>query len=127
MQVLTTAPHPTCIPQMPFLPAIPCECSRSRLVGFVIETRRRRCNKLLFNKTLSPSAVGVDERDGRARLLFRNGTSAASLIDRRSCQTIYMNHTRCPVPISLHPAKTPLQFLAWWTMLVEQDSESGAE
>jgi hypothetical protein len=38
-----------------------------------------------------------------------------------------MNATRCPVPISMHPAKTPLQFLSWWTFLIEQDRDKSVE
>ena len=129
----------TCVTMMPFLPSIPCECSRSRPVGFVINTRRRKCNELLYSPTVDPGLVTFDARDGRATIpssLFRNGTvgrngtvwtSAATLIDRSTCQSVYMNATRCPVPISLHPAKTPLQFLSWWTFLIEQDRDKSVE
>jgi len=33
-----------------------------------------------------------------------------------------MNYSRCHTPVSLHPAKTPMQMLAWWTFYQSADS-----
>jgi len=111
----------TCLTQMTFLPAIPCECSRSRISQGVIGPHRARCDPILLNKTIEPGAVSIDATDGTTRLLSSN-KSAAKLIIRKTCDTAYMNYSRCHTPVSLHPAKTPMQMLAWWTFYQSADS-----
>lgn len=110
----------TCFTSMPFLPWVPCECTRSRIAQNIANSLHTRCHKSFFNTSIDPQAVELNATDGRLRLLFHNGSSAARLIDHKTCDTAYMNTTRCHTPLALHALKTPMQFLAWWTLLRER-------
>lgn len=101
--------HCPCFQLAPGLQQTPCKCTKTHA-----KLPDSACPKLFATRYTADFLAGNVTIDAATGDVRRDGRSLASLIDGRSCEQEYFLAKRCSSPLSLHPVKQPVSYLAWW-------------